>query len=48
MLDPIRSVDVYLVSMPVGGGLTDATRKVEDIGFLLVKLTTSKGGKASG
>jgi L-alanine-DL-glutamate epimerase-like enolase superfamily enzyme len=48
MLDPIRSVDVYLVSMPVGGGLTDATRKVEDIGFLLVKLTTQQGREGIG
>ena len=48
MLDPIRAVDVYLVSMPVGGGLTDATRKVEDIGFLLVKLTTQQGREGIG
>lgn len=48
MLDPIRSVDVHLVSMPVSGGLTDATRKVEDIGFLLVHVKTQQGREGIG
>ena len=48
MLDPIRSVDVHLVSVPVSGGLTDATRKVEDIGFLLVCVKTQQGREGIG
>jgi L-alanine-DL-glutamate epimerase-like enolase superfamily enzyme len=39
----IKKVDVHLVSAPVTGGLADATRKVETIGFVIVRVTTNQG-----
>jgi L-alanine-DL-glutamate epimerase-like enolase superfamily enzyme len=39
----IAKVDVHLVSAPVAGNFADATRRVETIGFTIVRLTTSQG-----
>lgn len=39
----IAKVEVCLVSQPVTSGAADATRKVENIGFLIVRLTTDQG-----
>lgn len=39
----IREVKVHLVSQPVTGGFADATRKVECIGFTIVRITTEDG-----
>ncbi len=39
----IRKIDVHLVSAPVLGGFADATRKVETIGFVIVRITTDQG-----
>jgi len=39
----IRKIDVHLVSAPVLGGFADATRKVETIGFVIVRVTTDQG-----
>jgi L-alanine-DL-glutamate epimerase-like enolase superfamily enzyme len=39
----IAKLDVHLVSMPVAGQLADATRKVESIGYLIVRVTTRDG-----
>ncbi len=43
MLHKIKKIDVHLVSEPVAGGFADSTRKVESIGFLLVRVTTDQG-----
>jgi L-alanine-DL-glutamate epimerase-like enolase superfamily enzyme len=43
MQHKIKKIDVHLVSHPITGGFADATRKVETIGFLLVRVTTDKG-----
>lgn len=43
MQHKIRKIDVHLVSYPITGGFADATRKVETIGFLLVRVTTDQG-----
>lgn len=39
----IRKVDVHLVSTPVSGNLADSTRKVESIGYTIVRITTDQG-----
>jgi L-alanine-DL-glutamate epimerase-like enolase superfamily enzyme len=39
----IAKVDVHLVSLPVPGGFADATRKVETIGYAIVRVTTDTG-----
>lgn len=39
----IAKVDVHLVSSEVPNGIADSTRKVETIGFLLVRVTTDQG-----
>lgn len=39
----ISRIDVHLVSAQAPAGLADATRKVETIGFLLVRITTDQG-----
>lgn len=39
----IRQVDVHLVSTPVRAGLADATRKVETLGYTIVRITTDQG-----
>jgi hypothetical protein len=41
-------MDVHLVSSAVTGGFADSTRKVERIGFLLVRVTTDQGLEAIG
>ena len=39
----IGKIDVHLVSAQAPAGLADATRKVETIGFLIVRVTTDQG-----
>lgn len=39
----IARVDVHLVSAPVPSGFADATRKVESVGFTVVRVTTDRG-----
>jgi L-rhamnonate dehydratase len=39
----ISKVQVHLVSTPVTAGFADATRRVETIGFTIVRLTTDQG-----
>jgi len=39
----IKKVEVHLVSHPITGGFTDATRKVETVGYTVVRLTTDQG-----
>ena len=39
----IKDVKVHLVSAPVAGGMEDATRKVEMIGYTIVRITTDSG-----
>ena len=39
----IKKVDVHLVSHPITAGFTDATRKVENIGYVIVRITTNQG-----
>ena len=41
--DKIRDIKVHLVSSPVTGGFEDATRKVEMIGYTIVRVTTDTG-----
>ena len=41
--DPIERVRVHLVAQPVISGCADATRKVESIGFTIVRITTKSG-----
>lgn len=43
MSNKIKEVKVHLVSMPVGGNLADATRKVECLGYTIVRLITEDG-----
>ena len=39
----ISKVQVHLVSTPVTGGFADSTRKVEALGFTIVRITTDQG-----
>ena len=39
----IAKVEVFLVTYPIKAGLSDATRKVENIGYTIVQLTTDQG-----
>lgn len=39
----IAAVDVHLVSLPVASGFADATRKVECVGFTIVRIRTDQG-----
>lgn len=39
----IADVKVHLVSMPAAGKFTDATRKVEMVGFVIVRVMTDQG-----
>lgn len=39
----VAKVEVFLVTYPIPAGLSDATRKVENIGFTIVQLTTDQG-----
>lgn len=41
--DKIAKIQVHLVSAPVGHGFEDATRKVECIGYTIVRVTTEQG-----
>jgi L-alanine-DL-glutamate epimerase-like enolase superfamily enzyme len=43
MRHTIAKVDVHLVSAAVPDGIADATRKVETIGFTIVRITTNQG-----
>ena len=43
MSHKIANVQVHLVSQPVAGGFTDATRAVETLGFTIVRITTDQG-----
>jgi L-alanine-DL-glutamate epimerase-like enolase superfamily enzyme len=43
MQHKIKSVDVHLVSLPAQGNLADATRKVELVGYTIVRITTDQG-----
>jgi L-alanine-DL-glutamate epimerase-like enolase superfamily enzyme len=39
----IAGVGVHLVSLPVTNGFSDATRKVESVGYTIVRVTTDQG-----
>jgi len=39
----ISKIQVHLVSAPVTGGFSDATRQVEKVGFAVVRVTTDQG-----
>jgi D-galactarolactone cycloisomerase len=41
--DKIETIETHLVSAPVPGGLADATRQVETIGFVIVRVRTAAG-----
>ncbi len=43
MEQKIRKIEVNLVAAPAPGGCSDATRKVETIGFTVVRITTDQG-----
>lgn len=43
MKHKIQKVDVHLVSGPVADNYTDATRKVETVGYTVVRITTDQG-----
>lgn len=43
MKHKISRIDVHLVSSPLVGGLSDATRKVESFGFAIVRIATDQG-----
>ncbi len=43
MRQKIKDIKVHLVSMPVTGGFTDATRKVETVGYTIVRIITEEG-----
>lgn len=44
----IKDVKVHLVSQPVSGGFSDATRKVESVGFTVVRVITDDGMEGIG
>jgi L-alanine-DL-glutamate epimerase-like enolase superfamily enzyme len=39
----IAAIDVHLVSVPVTAGFADSTRKVESVGYTVVRVTTDQG-----
>ncbi|HEY6434023.1 MAG TPA: hypothetical protein VIZ17_18760, partial [Acetobacteraceae bacterium] len=43
MQNRIAAAHVHLVSARVGGGLADATRNVDSLGFVIVRLVTDDG-----
>jgi len=43
MSHEISKIQVHLVSAPVAGGFSDATRQVESVGFAIVRVTTDQG-----
>ena len=44
----IRDIKVHLVSRPITGGFADATRKVETVGFTVVRVITDDGTEGFG
>ena len=44
----IAAIHVHLVSAPVEGGFADATRKVESLGFVIVRVLTKEGHEGIG
>lgn len=48
MTDVIERIDVHLVSSPTPEGLADATRKVESIGYVIVRVFTRDGVEGLG
>jgi L-alanine-DL-glutamate epimerase-like enolase superfamily enzyme len=46
--EKIKSINVHLVSAPVPGNLSDATRKVETIGYTIVRIVTEGGVEGFG
>jgi L-alanine-DL-glutamate epimerase-like enolase superfamily enzyme len=44
----INGVEVHLVSMPITAGFADATRRVESIGFTIVRVSTDTGYEGVG
>ena len=43
MQHKISKVEVHLVSAPIKAGFSDATRKVETVGYTIVRITTDQG-----
>jgi len=43
MQHKISKVDVHLVSVPIKAGFSDATRKVETVGYTIVRIATDQG-----
>lgn len=43
MSHKISKIEVHLVSLPAAAGLADATRKVESVGYTVVRITTDQG-----
>jgi L-alanine-DL-glutamate epimerase-like enolase superfamily enzyme len=43
MQHKIGKVEVHLVSAPIKAGFSDATRKVETVGYTIVRITTDQG-----
>jgi L-alanine-DL-glutamate epimerase-like enolase superfamily enzyme len=43
MQHQISKVDVHLVSVPIKAGFSDATRKVETVGYTIVRIATDQG-----
>jgi L-alanine-DL-glutamate epimerase-like enolase superfamily enzyme len=48
MQNGIAAIRVHLVSAPVEGGFADATRKVESLGFVIVRVITAGGQEGVG
>lgn len=48
MQNRIAAAHVHLVSAPVEGGFADATRKVETLGFVIVRILTDDGQEGIG
>jgi L-alanine-DL-glutamate epimerase-like enolase superfamily enzyme len=48
MKHKISKIEVHLVSSAVKGNFTDATRKVETVGYTIVRITTNQGLEGSG
>ncbi len=48
MQHKIAAAHVHLVSAPVEGGFADATRKVETLGFVIVRIVTADGQEGIG
>ncbi len=48
MPEVIERIQTHIVSAPVTGGLADSTRKLDLIGYTLVRITTSSGAEGIG